>query len=130
MADLNWKVGDIVSNARGAKSATTLCTGECRKKKFRTVAHPLQSPYGASSFDPNSSRLSIEFHVGGDIRELWEKLDKWTKDTIDRGRAPGSLNDFLHKTRLTSCMCVPAKSMRKMAFSMPIRANPNFTKTN
>ena len=84
MADFNWKVGDIVSNARGTKSASILSNGQCPTKKFGTVAHPLHSPYGVSSFDPNSTRLSIDFNVDGDLREFLEKLDEWAKETIER----------------------------------------------
>ena len=82
MEAFNWTVGDIVSNARGTKSASVLSNGETPKKKFGTVAHPLYSPYGASNFDPNSTRLSIDFKVDGDLREFLEKLNTWAKETV------------------------------------------------
>ena len=82
MADLNWKVGDIVSNARGTKTASILSNGQCPTKKFGTVAHPLRAPYGANSFDPNSTRLNIDFCIDVDLREFLGKVDKWAKETI------------------------------------------------
>ena len=79
----SWQVADVVQNARGGtKSANILSNGQPPTKRLATPSSPLYSPYGISSFDPSSTRQSLDFNVPPDLAEWLQKLDDWAFKTL------------------------------------------------
>ena len=78
-----WQIADLVQNAKGGtKSANILENGKPPTKRLATPSDPLHSPFGASAFDPTSTRLSMDFNIPKDLRPWLEKLDKWAFEKL------------------------------------------------
>jgi len=71
MVDLNWKVGNIVSNARGPKFATTLCNGECRKKSSEQWPAHYNPPMGPQVSIPTLPVFLSTFALLGTSGSSW-----------------------------------------------------------
>ena len=78
----SWVVGPIATNSRGAKSAQILSHGTPPVKRLGTAADPLQTPFGASNFDPGSTRHTIEFNLPKHEKEFFEQLDAWARKLL------------------------------------------------
>jgi len=78
----SWVVGPIATNSRGAKSAQILAHGQPPTKRLGTSADPLQTPFGASNFDPGSTRHTIEFNLPKHEKEFFEQLDVWARKLL------------------------------------------------
>ena len=78
----SWVVGPIAQNTRGAKSAQILAHGQPPVKRLGTAADPLQTPFGASNFDPGSTRHTIEFNLPKHEKEFFEQLDVWARKLL------------------------------------------------
>ena len=72
-------MGPIAQNTRGAKGAQILAHGLPPTKRLGTAADPLTTPFGASNFDPGSTRHTIEFNIPKHEHERLEQLDAWAR---------------------------------------------------
>jgi hypothetical protein len=79
-----WLIADLVQNAKGGtRSANILGEGGVPPiKRLATTSNPLCSPFGASSFDASSTRMSMDFAIPKDLRPWLEKLDAWAFEKL------------------------------------------------
>ena len=79
----SWTVGPIATTNRGAKSANILTQlGIPPVKRLATATDPLTTPYGSSTFDPHSTRHSIDFTIDKPLQEWLQELDKWAQKML------------------------------------------------
>ena len=78
-----WTVGPIATTTRGAKSANILTEfGIPPVKRLATASDPLTTPYGSSTFDPHSTRHSIDFTIDKPLQEWLQELDRWAQKML------------------------------------------------
>ena len=79
----SWVVGPIATTNRGAKSANIQTEiGACPVKRLATASDPLTTPYGSSTFDPHSTRHSIDFTIDKPLQEWLQELDRWAQKML------------------------------------------------
>ena len=79
----SWTVGPIATTNRGAKSANILTElGIPPVKRLAEASNPLTTPYGSSTFDPHSTRHSIDFTIDKPLQEWLQELDRWAQKII------------------------------------------------
>ena len=78
----NWILSDLSISTKGAKAVYILANGSPPKLKLASAAEPLRSPWGASQYDPNQTRSSIDFNVPTYLYILFTRLDNWAKEIL------------------------------------------------
>ena len=73
----SWSVQPPSTSTRGARLALVTDSGG-RPPTFKLTTLPtLSSPWGATSFDGTSSRMSINYHLEPDHVTFFDRLDEW-----------------------------------------------------
>ena len=98
----DWKVPDIQSNAKGAKSASVLSNGENPRIRIATAGEPLTTPFHPSAFNDGAARLNIDFYVPKYLEDFIVRLDDWAKKHYWNTRLDYSNDKFPH---LRSILC-------------------------
>ena len=73
-----WQIADVVTNARGAKTAAiSSSTGEPVIFILTTKDEPISAPFGAGVFDQKEgqTRLNLEFRTTPKIEEFLAQVD-------------------------------------------------------
>ena len=79
----SWTVGPIATTNRGAKSANILTQfGIPPVKRLAEASNPLITPYGSSTFDPHSTRCSLDFTIDKPLQQWLQELDRWAQKML------------------------------------------------
>ena len=82
--NLDWQVGDIVTSAKGIRSAP-LTDGKNNSLNFQLTKsdQPLQAPFGASAYnDPAATRKTICFRCHEELEASLSNVDAYMSDYI------------------------------------------------
>jgi hypothetical protein len=81
MAYASLSLGDVHTNAKGAKMAQLTDAGE---KCFYTFPEATKAPFGPNNFDKDASapRQNLEIRVTGEAASYFRGLDAWAEDYI------------------------------------------------
>ena len=84
VSEMNWEIGEVVTNAKGVKSAQILDRrGSLIVQNLATPREPLSTPFGASAFnDPTATRKNICFRLNPILTERISKIDKFMSGYI------------------------------------------------
>ena len=126
-----WQIADIVQNAKGGtKSSNVLENGQSPTKRLATPSDPLHSPFGASAFDPASTRLSMDFNIGSSDLRIWlENLDKWAFQKLLK-ESPRLFKRQVTKDELKLIYQPVIKKHEKTDKNIPTHAKPNFLRAS
>ena len=115
----SWTVGPIATTTRGAKSANILTEfGIPPVKRLATASDPLTTPYGSSTFDPNSTRHNIDFTIDKPLQEWLQELDKWAQKMLLK-ESPRLFKNQLSKEEISQLYQSTIKKHEKDGHQFP-----------